>query len=188
MGVTPHWPPGSRAAGPLVRVQLADYGSAFEFRDAPHVATMQTLFYRAPEVVLGAPHLFGVASDLWSVGCVLAEILCGRPLFSVANEAQLLVAVEAVLGPAPRDLLGEATRLAAFREVLLGLERGASPVKARELDALAKWRRVLQRASAGRAMQYDEAAVQFLSQVLCWDPADRLSVEEALAHAFVTDD
>ena len=52
-----------------------------------HEATymyIQSRFYRAPEVILGAPYDYGI--DMWSAGCLLAELHLGSPIFAGSNE------------------------------------------------------------------------------------------------------
>lgn len=65
--------------------KLADFGLARSFRTPPAPLTavdkdVVTLSYRAPELLLGAEH-YNTAIDIWSLGCVLAELLTGRQIF-----------------------------------------------------------------------------------------------------------
>lgn len=62
------------------RVKVIDLGSACFAGDGPQ-AYLQTRCYRAPEVVINAP--YGPKIDVWSLGCVLAELATGRVLFGV---------------------------------------------------------------------------------------------------------
>lgn len=47
-----------------------------------------TLYYRAPELLLGAPY-YGTAIDMWSVGCILAELVNFEPLFKSDTEVSV---------------------------------------------------------------------------------------------------
>jgi serine/threonine protein kinase len=58
--------------------------------------------YRAPEVLAGVP--FGLPIDMWSLGCVLAELHLGYPLFAFAESRDVVGAMEALLGPFPDSL------------------------------------------------------------------------------------
>lgn len=81
---------------------VCDFGNAVHVRDANiyyDTFEVQSLFYRAPEVVIGLE--FNIAIDMWSVGCILAEMLLGTPLFSCRNNAELLESMMDVLGPPP---------------------------------------------------------------------------------------
>ncbi|GAB6026844.1 hypothetical protein CHUAL_013451 [Chamberlinius hualienensis] len=61
---------------------------------------IQTLPYRAPEVIVGVE--IGFAADLWSVGCILAEIYLGRKLFSGETPADVLQSIVSILGFLPQ--------------------------------------------------------------------------------------
>ena len=58
-------------------MKLIDYGSSCFITDAP-TSYIQSRSYRAPEVILGLP--FGPKIDVWSLGCILAELASGRVL------------------------------------------------------------------------------------------------------------
>ena len=60
-------------------VKLIDFGSSCFVRD-PHSSYVQSRSYRAPEVVLGMP--YGQRIDVWSLGCILAEVFIGTALFN----------------------------------------------------------------------------------------------------------
>lgn len=69
-------------------LKIADFGLATIF-DPNHKRAMTsrvvTLWYRAPELLLGATD-YGVGIDLWSAGCILAELLAGRPIMPGRTE------------------------------------------------------------------------------------------------------
>jgi len=65
--------------------------------DAPPYEQAGTLFYKAPEMLLDMP-VYGTAVDAWSLGCVMAEIISGRPLFQGCYEDGQLCAIFDVLG------------------------------------------------------------------------------------------
>ncbi|KAJ8403978.1 hypothetical protein AAFF_G00343280 [Aldrovandia affinis] len=71
-------------------IKVADFGCSFYGRRKGH-AYVQTRFYRAPEVLLGLP--FGTAIDMWSLGCILAELYIGTPLFPGSNEVDQLACI-----------------------------------------------------------------------------------------------
>ncbi|EOA96638.1 Homeodomain-interacting protein kinase 4, partial [Anas platyrhynchos] len=68
------------------RVKLVDFGSACIFSEVCFIKEpyIQTRFYRAPEILLGLP--FCEKMDMWSLGCVVAELHLGRPLYPGRNE------------------------------------------------------------------------------------------------------
>ncbi|CAE8633110.1 unnamed protein product, partial [Polarella glacialis] len=87
-------------------LKLCDFGSAAKVgsgRLGPTlVAYICSRYYRAPELIFGATN-YTTAVDLWSIGCVLAEMLRGRPLFPGENGVDQLVEIVKVLGSPSRD-------------------------------------------------------------------------------------
>ncbi|XP_064220890.1 mitogen-activated protein kinase 15-like [Aotus nancymaae] len=93
-------------------VRLCDFGLARSLRDLPegpegqalteHVATR---WYRAPEVLLSS-HRYTLGVDTWSLGCILAEMLRGKPLFpGTSTLHQLELILETIPPPSEEDLL-----------------------------------------------------------------------------------
>lgn len=69
-------------------LKIADFGLASFFdpsRKQPMTSRVVTLWYRPPELLLGATD-YGVGVDLWSAGCILAELLAGRPIMPGRTE------------------------------------------------------------------------------------------------------
>jgi len=58
-------------------LQVIDFGSSC-YENQRVYTYIQSRFYRAPEVILGAK--YGMAIDMWSLGCILCELLTGHPL------------------------------------------------------------------------------------------------------------
>ncbi|KAF0932144.1 hypothetical protein E2562_008675 [Oryza meyeriana var. granulata] len=73
-------------------LKIADFGLATFFdaaRPQPLTSRVVTLWYRPPELLLGATE-YGVAVDLWSTGCILAELLAGKPILPGQTEIEQL--------------------------------------------------------------------------------------------------
>jgi hypothetical protein len=88
--------------GTAGQLKLIDFGSAcFEGRTV--YSYIQSRFYRSPEVMLGVEYT--AAIDMWSFGCVAAELFLGLPLFPGASEHDLLSRVLEMLGPLPPWML-----------------------------------------------------------------------------------
>ncbi|KTF84858.1 hypothetical protein cypCar_00024322 [Cyprinus carpio] len=66
------------------RVKVIDFGSASHVSKASCSTYLQSRYYRAPEIILGLP--FCEAIDMWSLGCVIAELFLGWPLYPGASE------------------------------------------------------------------------------------------------------
>jgi dual-specificity kinase len=89
-------PPPCRVARKLPRsseIKVIDFGSA-TFEDQYHSSIVSTRHYRAPEVILGLGWSF--ACDMWSVGCILVELLAGDALFQTHENLEHLAMMEKV--------------------------------------------------------------------------------------------
>ncbi|KAH8272494.1 hypothetical protein KR044_011786, partial [Drosophila immigrans] len=71
-------------------IKVIDFGSSC-FESQRVYTYIQSRFYRAPEVILGAK--YGRAIDMWSLGCILAELLSGHALFPGENESDQLACI-----------------------------------------------------------------------------------------------
>lgn len=66
---------------------MIDFGSScFNYKEG--FSYVQSRYYRAPEIVLGMP--YNCAADMWSLGCIVAEMVMGRPLFPAIDENELM--------------------------------------------------------------------------------------------------
>jgi serine/threonine protein kinase len=74
---------------------------------------IQSRFYRAPEVILGAAYSYQI--DMWSFGCLVAELYLGEPLFAGTNEQEQLSLIMQVIGVPSEEYLQVTTQL--FRVV-----------------------------------------------------------------------
>jgi cyclin-dependent kinase 12/13 len=71
-------------------LNIADFGLASFFdpnHKQPMTSRVVTLWYRPPELLLGATD-YGVGVDLWSAGCILAELLAGKPIMPGRTEVR----------------------------------------------------------------------------------------------------
>jgi serine/threonine protein kinase len=85
------------------RLMLIDFGSA-TFESGHHTRVVTTRHYRAPEVVLDMG--WGPPIDLWSLGCILAELMTGAALFQTHDDLEHLALMVRILGPFdPRFIL-----------------------------------------------------------------------------------
>ena len=83
-------------------MKIIDFGSACIDSKSGFVY-VQSRFYRSPEVVLGLP--YDQAVDMWSFGCILAELVTGRPLFPAVDEHELLELMRIRIGMPPEDMI-----------------------------------------------------------------------------------
>ncbi|KAF2535478.1 hypothetical protein F2Q68_00018826 [Brassica cretica] len=85
------------------QVKLCDFGSAKVLvKGEPNISYICSRYYRAPELIFGATE-YTTAIDVWSAGCVLAELLLGQPLFPGESGVDQLVEIIKVLGTPTRE-------------------------------------------------------------------------------------
>ena len=165
-------------------IKLIDFGSAC-FQTDRLSSYIQSRSYRAPEVVLGClPYSSKV--DLWSLGCVLAELWTGVVLFQNDSSQSLLARILGIIGPVPSHMLHTGRNVDQFF-----LERHHLYV---ELDAAGVVRgkgRLVQLLVPKRTSLFQRMRVQdpefldFLAKLLQIDPDLRLEAESALAHPWL---
>ena len=73
---------------------------------------IQSRFYRSPEVILGMN--YHTAIDMWSLGCILAELYTGFPIFPGENEQEQLSCIMEVLGVPDKEFVNRSSRKRLF--------------------------------------------------------------------------
>lgn len=143
------------------RLAICDFGSAKQLRPGESsVAYICSRYYRAPELILGEER-YGHEIDVWSMGCVIAEMFIGEPIFTGKNSKDQFVKIMSVLGtPTPEDLAAMhptvQTNLPQIKP--LGLKR--------------------------RFKNPDPLMLDLLSNILVYNPKKRLKPFEVLAHPY----
>lgn len=87
-------------------VKVIDFGSSCRSNKRMY-SYIQSRFYRSPEVILGLPYT--VAIDMWSLGCILAEMHTGEPLFSGSDQFDQMQKIVKLLGMVPSSMIDRAT-------------------------------------------------------------------------------
>lgn len=158
-------------------VKVIDFGSSCFAHGKVHTY-VQSRYYRSPEIVLGLG--YGPAIDMWSLGCILVELLTGRPIFAAKNERDLLLYHMEILGLPPSQVLERASRASEF------FSHDADGYKSlRVTDRKGRSRIPGTRSLASACQTSDPAALNFLARCLDWDPATRITPAEALEHPFI---
>ena len=156
-------------------IKVIDFGSSC-FENEKVYTYIQSRFYRSPEVILGMT--YGMPIDMWSLGCILAELYTGVPIFPGENEQEQLACIMEVFGPPEKHLIEKSTRKKLFFDSM-GKPR---------LTVSSKGRR--RRPSSKTIQQVlkcdDEAFLDFIARCLRWDPDRRMKPEEAIRHEFIT--
>ncbi|XP_074038821.1 homeodomain-interacting protein kinase 2-like [Leptinotarsa decemlineata] len=94
------------------KVKIIDFGMAINVKDAVCNTYLQTRPFRAPEVILGAP--FSEAVDMWSLGCIAAELYLGSPLYPGLCSYDQIRFICDVQGLPPADLLSRGLNTVEF--------------------------------------------------------------------------
>uniref|UniRef100_A0A1I8IET1 mitogen-activated protein kinase n=1 Tax=Macrostomum lignano TaxID=282301 RepID=A0A1I8IET1_9PLAT len=124
-----------------------------------------TRWYRAPEILL-ASHRYTKGVDMWSLGCILGEMLLGKPLFpgsSTLNQIERIMS--AIPSPSQEDIRS------------IGSAYGASILE----KAAVRGRRSLE----SLVPNVDPVAMDLMQRLLQFNPDKRLTAEEALRHPYV---
>ncbi|CAM9135981.1 unnamed protein product [Bubo scandiacus] len=188
-------------------VKLVDFGSACILTEVCHVKQpyIQTRFYRAPEILLGLP--FCEKVDVWSLGCVMAELHLGRPLYPGINEYDQVRYICSTLGLPRGELLCAAWKTCScfqrvphptsswqLRPPGTAGEEMAKPVERRRyvfssLDQLAAVHIPLASDSGQEALAEHcdlRGMVALLKTMLTWDSQERITPSAALEHPFIS--
>ncbi|KAK7499869.1 hypothetical protein BaRGS_00008960 [Batillaria attramentaria] len=144
-------------------LKLCDFGSAKVLvRGEPNVSYICSRYYRAPELIFGATD-YTCQIDVWSAGCVLAELLLGQPIFPGDSGVDQLVEIIKVLGTPTREQIRE-------------MNPNYSEFKFPQIKAH-PWTKVFR-------PRTPPEAIQLVSRLLEYTPSARIQPMEACAHAF----
>ncbi|RLV63219.1 hypothetical protein DV515_00018494, partial [Chloebia gouldiae] len=152
-------------------LKIGDFGMARGLGADPRQAKaflteyVATRWYRAPELLLSL-HRYTRAIDMWSVGCIFAEMLGRRQLFPGRNYVHQLQLIMAVLGTPPPGVMAA-----------IGAERVRAYVQSLPPRPPVPWESLF-----GEA---EPAALALLGRMLRFDPRERVGVAEALRHPFL---
>ena len=155
-------------------IKVIDFGSSC-FEDERVYTYIQSRFYRAPEVILGLP--YDVAIDMWSFGCILAELYTGYPLFPGENENEQLACIMEVLGLPPKRLLEFSTRKKLF------FDSNDNPKIAP--NSRGKRRKPNSKELVDALRCTDNSFISFLEGCLRWNVDERFTPEQAMNHKWI---
>lgn len=172
-------------------LKVIDFGSSC-YEKKKIYTYIQSRFYRAPEVILGAE--YSTAIDMWSFGCILAELLTGYPLLPGDDEGDQLACMIELLGMPPKRMIETAKRTKNFissrghpryctqttmPDGTVVLNGGRSKRgKQRGPPGSKDWSTALKGCD-------DSLFIDFLRRCLAWDPQERMTPGQALRHTWL---
>eukprot|EP00798_Chlamydomonas_sp_ICE-L_P023287 gene23287-30523_t len=178
---TSYFMPGSS------EIKVIDFGSA-TFEEQYHSTIVSTRHYRAPEVILGMGWSF--AADIWSIGCILMELMTGDALFQTHDNLEHLGMMERVLGPIPESTSQKAGKAASkyFKKGRLNWPAGAATKKSlKAVQSLGTSLKSIILEQWGNSTEpFIEPLCDLLTKLLKYDPDNRLRAHEALGHQFLS--
>ncbi|KAL0074711.1 kinase-like domain-containing protein [Phycomyces blakesleeanus] len=193
-------------------IKIIDFGSACH--DSNKMYTyIQSRFYRSPEVLLGIPYTYSI--DMWSLGCVVAELFLGIPLFPGSSEYNQLTRITEMLGYPSAKMIRKARNPSrffnkhdrgngCFEYTIKSRDQYTQEQRKNEMhskqyfphntleDLILNFKGV-SRANptmSDEQIQLDiikrHALIDFLKKILEIDPEKRLMPQEARMHPFIT--
>ncbi|KAJ9149561.1 Pkinase-domain-containing protein [Coniochaeta hoffmannii] len=150
-----------------MQLKIGDFGLARAFGIPVNTFSNEvvTLWYRAPDVLLGS-RSYNTSIDIWSAGCIMAEMFTGRPLFPGTTNEDQLVRIFRIMGTPTERTWPGITSLPEYKASF-------------QMYATQDLRQILQ--------MIDHSGIDLLQRMLQLRPESRISAEEALKHPWFHD-
>lgn len=154
-------------------LKLIDFGLSRQANPSTQPLTHNVVSpsYKAPEIIFGDPN-YGFSSDIWSLGCVLFELITGLVLFRPKSHSDFsqLSAISSILGKPSHEEWPSLSSLPGSFLVNMGNDS----------------RSVLSDLLDSKLPDEFAMAKSLIMQMLVYDPSKRISIEEALQHPFLS--
>lgn len=156
--------PGNILIDKKGNLKIADFGlaRAFVVPIKPYTHEVITLWYRAPEILLGAKQ-YSLGVDMWSIGCIFAEMVRRRPLWIGESEIEMVFKIFQLLGTPNEQVWPGVSSLPDFNKFF------------------PKWPRQL---LTKKVPALDAQGLDLLKLMLTYNPATRISARKALSHPY----
>ena len=147
--------------------KLADFGLSrlYSFPVRPYTKEVLTLWYRAPELMLGF-YNYSCDLDMWSVGCILAEVIVGKPFIQGDSEIDQLFKIFQIFGTPTEETLPGYNSFPDYNKNFpsfkgIGIKNSIGEDKMEPL------------------------AMDMLEKMMVMDPCKRITAKEALQHVII---
>lgn len=148
-------------------IKIADFGLGRVFGVPVRVYTHEvvTLWYRAPEVLLGSSR-YSCPIDVWSIGCIMAEMVTKKPLFQGDSEIDQLYRIFRVMKTPTEEMWPGVSKMPDYKPTFPNWNTYHLQNSVKQLDSI---------------------GFDLLQKTLIYDPALRITAQDALDHAWFTD-
>ncbi|KAJ8272717.1 hypothetical protein GJAV_G00092580 [Gymnothorax javanicus] len=174
-------------------LKLCDFGSASHVADNDITPYLVSRFYRAPEIIIGKPYDYGI--DMWSVGCTLYELYTGKILFPGKTNNHMIKLAMDLKGKMPNKMI----RKGIFKDqhfdqnlnfLYIEVDKVTEREKVTVMSTINPTKDLLTDMIGCQRLPEDQRkkVVQLkdlLDQILMLDPAKRISINQALQHAYI---
>lgn len=191
-------------------IKVIDFGSACHELQTVYTY-IQSRFYRSPEVLLGLPYTTSI--DMWSLGCIVAELFLGLPIFPGTSEYNQLSRIIDTLGNPPNWMVEMGKTSAQFMEKYVD-EYGRKQYRLKSIEAFSAEFKTeehpskqyfpstkldeiimnypfpktnMKPAEIEKEMQNRASFVDFVSGLLNMNPFERWTPHQAAMHPFITE-
>lgn len=148
-------------------LKICDFGHARNVFESNHRYTSEvcTLWYRSIDLLLGRDS-YGRELDMWSIGCIFGELVCGKPLFTGGTEQEQLLSIMKTLGTPVEPELTMLSKFPRDKRYLFFPRKNIDHVIGNKLSSL---------------------GLDLLNRMLEYCPSKRITVDQALNHEYFTD-
>lgn len=145
-------------------LKLADFGlaRAYSLPMKTYTHEVVTLWYRAPEILLGQ-NQYAISVDMWSVGCIFAEMIMRRPMFPGDSEIDEIFKIFRLRGTPTEETWPGVTKIKDYKATFPKFKGIPISEVIKDIDPIAE---------------------DLLSKFIVLDPAKRISARMALQHVF----
>jgi serine/threonine protein kinase len=147
-----------------LKIKIGDFGLArvFSIPIRPYTKEVLTLWYRAPELLLGINE-YSTPVDIWSVGCIFAELIIKKPLFKGDCEFEQIMKIYGILGTPKIEDWNEIVNLPYYSNKFPNFQ-------GKKIEEVVKG--------------LDCNGVNLLKSMLQYDPNKRITAKQALLHPY----